>query len=109
MKNCPRASDTTLTPVGCTVTWAPIKAPFELSMTRPAMVPLPVCACATGMSTAEQTSTNRKVRNLCMGTPSNLECKNVRSCGEPSAKFTFDKGMQGSDFQLYPERRGENE
>src|SRR2546430_7782276 len=73
MKNWPCASETTLADLGWTVTWAPINAPLELSVTRPAIEPLPDCARATGISEMEQARRNRIVQNLRMVTPSNFE------------------------------------
>src|SRR6266436_3923332 len=81
MKNWPCASETTLADLGWTVTWAPINAPLELSVTRPAIEPLPDCARATGISEMEQDRRNRIVQNLRMVTPSNFELQRAYGHG----------------------------
>jgi hypothetical protein len=60
------------------------------------------------MSAAEHTRTNRKVQTLGIATPSNLECKNQWSCGEPFAKFTFDKDF-GDQISKYTPKAWQGE
>src|ERR1700731_608489 len=106
MKNWPCASETTPTDLAWTMTWAPINAALELSVTRPAIEPLPDCARATGISKIEQARRNRKVQNLRMVTPSNLNCKELTVMGRTVCKVHLRQGFS-DPISTYTRRPGE--
>src|SRR6266478_6231720 len=101
MKNWPCASETTLADLGWTVTWAPINAPLELSVTRPAIEPLPDCARATGISEMEQARRNRIVQNLRMVTPSNFELQRAYGHGANCLQSSPSTGDFSDPISMY--------
>src|SRR5437879_11230451 len=64
MKNCPCASETTLTPSCSTIICAPTKAPPDGSVTRPRIAPLLPCADAFSESSKQVVIATRFLSDL---------------------------------------------